>query len=1037
MSNQIVISSGAKVRSLEGVLTGTAGIVNSVPYGGANGVATLDSSGKVPLSQLPSSVITYLGTWNASTNTPTLTNGVGDDGDLYICNVAGTVNFGAGPITFAVGDWVIYGSGTWQKSAGASGTVTSVAVSRSGDALAITGSPITTSGTINIGFAGTSGQYINGAGNLTTFPSLTGFVPYTGATANVDLGSYDLTTDIVNLNQLKAVGSGGLNIYSNSGTHIALMGGGGGAGTTFYGGIIGTSASFASSGGSDTFAINHSSGSGISLNITKGGNGEGLYINKTSGSGNAATIIGTLNATTLVKNGGTSSQYLMADGSVSTGPDLTGYVPYTGATTNVDLGSRDLLTRRLYLNTNNQGIYARDSAGTNLYQIFALNSSDKVSIDQTGLGTVFGGNVDLGSYDLTGNYINGKQLTVNKNGTTGGALFIESGSAGFGFGGTSGIAIASGSTNNLTLAFTDATATNTKAAILNFGSLTNNTNRTYTLPDISGTLALLEGTQTFTGAKTFSTINVTNASTLDGNLLLKKAGIAVTTSTYVTQFAASSGVGIGYSDGTGGANFTFPTASIYTYTFPTTSGTLALSSDLSSYVPYTGATSNLNLGTNALLASTLSVLGSGTTAGYLSFTPNTNQAYSAWTSVAALGDSALAFSFSPSAGQKIFNFDVTGLTVSTMRTYTMPNASGTLVLGTGTTNYLPKFTGASTLGNSAIQDSGSLVTITSSTDILTSSGIGSSGVTGLLRVVTAGTSSGIAVGQANSSRYTSILANEFVVFNDDASIRTNGAFPLSLGTNNTGRLFITSAGNVGIGTSSPPTYSGYTVLALNNATNGGVIDFQTNGTRTATINNDTSNFNIGSITSLPFLFYTNGTERMRITSAGNVLVGGTNENPAANATNGIALRNDFLISINRNNDFGLDIGRNGTDGAVASFRRGSTQVGTISVTGSNTSYNTTSDYRLKQDLKEYNGLDLVKSIKTYDYEWKSDNSRMYGVLAHELQEVIPYAVYGEKDEVDENDEPKMQGVDYSKLVPVLVKAIQELKAEIDSLKQKS
>lgn len=172
MSNQIVISSGAKVRSLEGVLTGTAGIVNSVPLGGANGVATLDSSGKVPLSQLPSSVITYLGTWNAATNTPTLTNGVGDDGDLYICNVAGTVNFGAGPITFAVGDWVIYGSGTWQKSAGASGTVTSVAVSKSGDALSITGSPITTAGTINIGFAGNSGQYIDGSGNLTTFPSI-------------------------------------------------------------------------------------------------------------------------------------------------------------------------------------------------------------------------------------------------------------------------------------------------------------------------------------------------------------------------------------------------------------------------------------------------------------------------------------------------------------------------------------------------------------------------------------------------------------------------------------------------------------------------------------------------------------------------------------------------------------------------------------------------------------------------------------------------------------------------------------------------
>jgi hypothetical protein len=70
------------------------------------------------------------------------------------------------------------------------------------------------------------------------------------------------------------------------------------------------------SGNSGNVIINHGSGSGVALNITKGGNGEGLIVNKTSGSGNAATITGTLEATTLVKNGGTSSQFLKADGSV-------------------------------------------------------------------------------------------------------------------------------------------------------------------------------------------------------------------------------------------------------------------------------------------------------------------------------------------------------------------------------------------------------------------------------------------------------------------------------------------------------------------------------------------------------------------------------------------------------------------------------------------------------------------------------------------------------------------------------------------------
>lgn len=82
----------------------------------AGGYASLDGGGKVPVGQLPATLMTYEGTWNASTNTPTLTNGTGDSGMVYIVNVAGTTNFGAGPITFSVGDWVIYNGSIWQKS---------------------------------------------------------------------------------------------------------------------------------------------------------------------------------------------------------------------------------------------------------------------------------------------------------------------------------------------------------------------------------------------------------------------------------------------------------------------------------------------------------------------------------------------------------------------------------------------------------------------------------------------------------------------------------------------------------------------------------------------------------------------------------------------------------------------------------------------------------------------------------------------------------------------------------------------------------
>jgi hypothetical protein len=140
--------------------------------GVSNGYASLDVNGKVPIGQLPNSIMEYKGTWNAATNTPTLANGTGDTGDVYICNAAGTVNFGAGPITFAVGDYVVYSGTIWQRSSGAVGTVTSVGLSITGDSIGVTGSPITTSGTLALAFAGNSTQYINGAGNLVTFPGV-------------------------------------------------------------------------------------------------------------------------------------------------------------------------------------------------------------------------------------------------------------------------------------------------------------------------------------------------------------------------------------------------------------------------------------------------------------------------------------------------------------------------------------------------------------------------------------------------------------------------------------------------------------------------------------------------------------------------------------------------------------------------------------------------------------------------------------------------------------------------------------------------
>jgi hypothetical protein len=169
---------------------------------------------------------------------------------------------------------------------------------------------------------------------------------------------------------------------------------------------------------------------------------------------------------------------------------------------------------------------------------------------------------------------------------------------------------------------------------------------------------------------------------------------------------------------------------------------------------------------------------------------------------------------------------------------------------------------------------------------------------------------------------------------------------------------------------------------------------------------------------------TTTSERMRITSAGDVFIGNT---AAVNADKlGITYSSELRLGIVLNDTY-----TGAASGQIAiQFRRNGSAVGDITTTTTSTAYNTSSDYRLKQDLKDFNGLSLVNQINVYDYQWKSDNTRSYGVMAHELQSVLPYAVTGVK------DGEKMQGVDYSKIVPILIKSIKELKAEIETLKNK-
>lgn len=113
------------------------------------------------------------------------------------------------------------------------------------------------------------------------------------------------------------------------------------------------------------------------------------------------------------------------------------------------------------------------------------------------------------------------------------------------------------------------------------------------------------------------------------------------------------------------------------------------------------------------------------------------------------------------------------------------------------------------------------------------------------------------------------------------------------------------------------------------------------------------------------------------------------------------------------------------------------RIGTITTSGTSTAYNTSSDYRLKENIKPIdNILDRFKKLKPCSFNFLSDKKTIVdGFLAHEVQEVIPEAVTGVKDEMDEDGTPKYQGIDQAKIVPLLVASVQELIKKIEALEK--
>ena len=729
MSNQLQLTGGAKLRNLEGVLTGSTGILGSVPLGAANGVATLDSAGKVPVSQLPNSVMEFKGTWDAATNTPTLANGTGNAGDVYLCNVAGTVNFGAGPIAFAVGDYVVYSGSTWERSSGATGTVTSVAASITGNSIGITGSPIATAGTLAFAFSGTSGQYINGAGNLTTFPTIINSIGLSMPSAFSVSNS-----PLIANGTISVTGAGTASQYIRGDGSLATFPSTGGGGSSVYYYLNGSiNASVA---GYKQMANTAVIGVGTDFSLV----GNGLIAEFLTDAGNPNRLLipsGSWNFEmyfSMSSSGGNQKFYvelLKYDGSTFTSIASTSTNPeeITGGTTTdlyvtsmavpeTTLLTTDRLALRVYIVDNSVGrtstLHTEDN---NLCQIITTFAAGVSSLNGLTANTQYfavgtsGSDFNISSVIDTHTFnlptasatkrgalsstdwstFNGKQNALTNPVTgTGASNYISK------FTGTSTIANSLIQDNGTNISMNGSIYSSALLTLRSIGS----TGATY-------------------GVYLLNSSSVTNFYVNDAGYSYFSVGVGIATSPTSANALEVGGSGKFTSSvtassliKTGGTSSQFLKAdgSVDSNTYLTTSVAA------STYVPYTGATTGLDLGTNTLSAGNTKIndtlyLKLATSyshiAGYYGISVGTN--------IFVISNSATT--------QAVFSL----ASLTSSRTFTLPNTTGTLALtsdipslsgyiqGTGTTNYVPKFTGTGTIGNSLIYDNGTNVGVNTTT----------------------------------------------------------------------------------------------------------------------------------------------------------------------------------------------------------------------------------------------------------------------------------------------------------------------------------
>jgi hypothetical protein len=680
------------------------------------------------------------------------------------------------------------------------------------------------------------------------------------------------------------------------------------------------------------------------------------------------------------------------------------------------LSMNNLTDQSQYLTTGTSGTnFAIVSSGdTHTFNLPVASATNTGKLSSTDWSTFNGkvpytgaiANVDLGSFELNAILVKAITLEAKLNGTASGNLVLRTGTNGYGFGNNAFSLASSPDYDNTLLLISNKSAV-TKTALFNINSLT--ADRTYTFPDASGTIALTSNinypvTSVFgrTGAVVAASGDYTTTQVTEG------------TNLYFTDARARAA--LSFTAGSGAYNSTTGVITIPTNNNQITNGAgYITSSALSGYVPYTGATTNVNLGANSLTANQVIVGGAGVN------NAGTFTTYDGGVATQLIGSTGNLKFFpfwNPSVGARI----------------NAENSAGSA--------YIPLTISASTI------NLGGALSGTSATfsDIITNT-------TGGYR--TSASQGYILRNDANSASLGGFTRRSFWAGSAalDTQIFAETGYGIFLNVNGsvTTGINILSSGNVGIGTSSP---SQRLTIAQTNGYP--IIDFYNSGTGFGDIgyNAGTSTFNLSSYSSTPLAFYTNASERMRISPAGYLKQranGGSYFNGSYNEISNLA---------GGGSDINLVLGLGGNSNNTSSYflicapNNAADRLyilGNGNVINTNGSYGTiSSDRRLKENIVSATPkLDDILKLNVVNFNLIGNEEKHIGFIAQEMQEVFPSFVYQNDTRKYDDDGNLISGLEDALGVKVgmefaiLVKAIQEqtqiikdLEARIKQLENK-